>query len=282
MTIEGDPLSKQRPRFNINKNGSVYTPRHTKEAEDTIGWRIKAAYRELFLDEFNQFGVRCFFFCKGYQRRDLDNMCKLIFDACTGIVWKDDSQVIELNSIVLRDSYKPRTELLIYSLGIPSNFKFCKICKKPIRKYKSTKSVFCSVQCTMIHQKTGWNMPCANCGKDEYKPKWKIGPGNKFYCSTTCLKEAKTDLLNCIECGVQFRRPKSLNRAGNKYCSIKCSADYWRKKRTKAAYGKCEDCGGSTSKRTYRKCFACSLTHKSRKFGNGNTEIIESNSIVKL
>jgi len=56
------------------------------------------------------------FFTKTQQRRDIDNMTKLFFDACTGIVWGDDSQVHELICRVVRSDENPRTEVAIYRL----------------------------------------------------------------------------------------------------------------------------------------------------------------------
>ncbi|MBA7630002.1 hypothetical protein ES703_37510 [subsurface metagenome] len=116
LTIPGEPISKQRPRFSINKNGRVYTPRQTRESEEWIGWQIKNAYQGLMPDVDYAFGVRIMFYQSNQQRRDLDNMTKLILDACTRVVWEDDSQVTEIIAHVFRGDDKPRTELCIYSL----------------------------------------------------------------------------------------------------------------------------------------------------------------------
>lgn len=117
MILEGDPVSKQRPRLGFTRKGHAYTPRQTREAEDAIGWQIKLAHRELLVDPDHAFGVRLLFYQANHQRRDIDNMTKLIFDACNGLVWADDSQVVELISHVFRGAEKGQTELCIYSLG---------------------------------------------------------------------------------------------------------------------------------------------------------------------
>lgn len=46
------------------------------------------------------------------RRRDLDNFNKIILDSCTGIIWDDDSQIVEL---VLRKwvGKKAKTEIHI-------------------------------------------------------------------------------------------------------------------------------------------------------------------------
>ena len=65
--------------------------------------------------------VRAVFFCPDNQRRDLDNMFKVIFDCLTKAnVWADDSQVFELNARkILKRDYTNihtagRAELEIY------------------------------------------------------------------------------------------------------------------------------------------------------------------------
>jgi len=116
-TIDGEPISKQRPRMSRAKSGRVYTPKQTRESEEWIGWQIKAAHRELLPDSDTAFGVRVLFYQSNQQRRDLDNMVKLILDACTGLVWQDDSQVWEIIGHVFRDAGVAKTELCIYSLG---------------------------------------------------------------------------------------------------------------------------------------------------------------------
>jgi len=151
-TIEGEPISKQRPRMSKAKSGRVYTPRQTREAEEWIGWQIKAAYRELLLDSDTAFGVRVLFYQSDQQRRDLDNMIKLILDACTGLVWQDDSQVWEIIGHVFRGTGgDPKTELCVYSLGcLNYDTDVCLVCGKRFRTYESWRRQnrrYCSRAC---------------------------------------------------------------------------------------------------------------------------------------
>lgn len=110
LTIDGDPVSKQRPR--IGKAGKAYTPRATKQAESVIAWTIRADSRSM-KPSSGLFSVHVWFFTKDLRRRDIDNLCKTVLDACNGIVWDDDSQVVELHACVERGSPRPRTVLLI-------------------------------------------------------------------------------------------------------------------------------------------------------------------------
>ena len=115
---EGEPLSKQRPRV-VAAHGTTraYTPKQTKDAEDGLRWWIASQNRILFPDADHSFGVRLLFVQGNYHRRDLDNMAKLVFDACTGYVWKDDSQVTEIHARKAVDSKRPCSEIVVYTMG---------------------------------------------------------------------------------------------------------------------------------------------------------------------
>lgn len=51
-----------------------------------------------------------------YKRGDLDNYCKVMFDAMKGLVWLDDSQVVEMHAFRENDKLKPRVEFLVYEV----------------------------------------------------------------------------------------------------------------------------------------------------------------------
>jgi Holliday junction resolvase RusA-like endonuclease len=50
------------------------------------------------------------------RRGDLDNYTKVMFDALKGLVWLDDSQVIEIHSFREDDKLNPRVEFLVYEI----------------------------------------------------------------------------------------------------------------------------------------------------------------------
>lgn len=57
----------------------------------------------------------------GTKRKfDIDNANKLIFDALTGIVYEDDSQIVELTIRKSYDKERPRAELQIFPSVIHS------------------------------------------------------------------------------------------------------------------------------------------------------------------
>ena len=107
----------------------------------------------------------------------------------------------------------------------------------------------------------GHPVMCSVCGIIIYRRAYQIRVNKKsiFFCSEKCHHEGTTDLLVCEECGTEFRRPKSLNRSGKKFCSEPCLISYARKRRAQGAKGVCGDCGGSTTKKKYKRCRACQV-----------------------
>jgi Holliday junction resolvase RusA-like endonuclease len=51
------------------------------------------------------------------KRGDLDNFTKVMFDALKGLVWLDDSQVVEIHSFRADDKQYPRVEFLVYEVN---------------------------------------------------------------------------------------------------------------------------------------------------------------------
>lgn len=265
LTIDGEPVSKQRPRLGFTRKGRAYTPRQTREAEDAIGWQIKSAYRGLLVDPDHAFGIRLLFHQSNYQRRDIDNMTKLVFDACNGIVWADDSQVIELIAHVFRGDEHPCTELCIYSLGIftiPTTT--CLACGKKFRTYASWgKKVYCSRACQIAATRTGILKQCAQCGTTIYRAPHKLKAG-QYFCSLECKHLYGTVEVTCEQCGKVFRRPRSRRKGGRQFCSKICQSNFYRNQHAKHAQGVCIDCGRPTSKKQYQRCRACNAVKDTR------------------
>jgi len=63
----------------------------------------------------NNVGVNFTVF-RPYKRGDLDNFTKVMFDALKGLVWLDDSQVVEIHSFRADDKNNPRVEFLVYEM----------------------------------------------------------------------------------------------------------------------------------------------------------------------
>lgn len=113
LTIPGDPVPKSRPR--AAKNGHVYTPRKTQEAEEAI----RALVREKMAEPYDgPVGLILRFYCATRRRTDGDNLQKLVQDALNKTAITDDSLIEEWCGAVFRraEGQTPRTEVVLYSL----------------------------------------------------------------------------------------------------------------------------------------------------------------------
>lgn len=115
--VDGEPVSKGRPRVGANRN--VYTPDQTEAAEANVAAAFARAYpRWRAVADFT-FGIQATFWCKSFRRRDSDNMLKLVMDGLNHWVWADDAQVIENVVAVHRGADTPRTDIEIWTLPTP-------------------------------------------------------------------------------------------------------------------------------------------------------------------
>jgi Holliday junction resolvase RusA-like endonuclease len=196
-TITGDPISKQRPRIAKNKNGHTYTPTKTHEAEAVIQWSIKARHRQLICDSDSAFSVSLNFHCKNYQRRDVDNMMKLVMDACNGLVWGDDSQVISLYGTVERGSSSPRTEIFIVAeKQMAHPMAKCPVCHKKFKTYPSWPfRIYCSSTCFGLSIRNGARERCTTCRKEIYVRPCERSRNGKEQSNHFCSKECYWDFL---------------------------------------------------------------------------------------
>ncbi len=105
---EGRPIPKARARWSP-RNNRWYTPTTTEKAEEAIAWLFKRALarRQTFKDTV---AIVALFFVATRQRKDLDNLMKLVMDAGNQAqAWKDDSQVVAQAAQLELDIEHPRT-----------------------------------------------------------------------------------------------------------------------------------------------------------------------------
>ena len=265
FTVQGEPVSKSRARF--NRQGPkvrAYTPTASVEAEQVVKWTYRQALgRASTPDERNGFGLACSFYVGKRQRRDADNMIKLVSDALTGVVWKDDSQVTEVSGRLVHGSDEPRTVVEVYlTSDLPDHMRRkCEVCEQEFRTYASwAKKKTCSASCGQKLRDLARERTCQSCG-DTYRAH-SIDDAKSKFCSVNCKNDYATVPLICCVCEKQYRKGRSYVRTGNQFCSEACRADYWREHRRAGARGTCDRCGGPTSKRTYEFCQACRLDVK--------------------
>ena len=131
FTVPGQPVAKARPRFARRGNFvTTYTPEKTANYETTVKIFASAAmvghapinrpvcmmvniYMQIpaSWSKRKQFLANCGMVA-ATKKPDADNILKILKDACNGIVWVDDAQVIEIH-LYKRYSDTPRAEVVI-------------------------------------------------------------------------------------------------------------------------------------------------------------------------
>lgn len=126
--VEGQPVGKARPR--ITRQGRAYTPAKTLEAEDRIRQQARQIMGELkplqgpvYAWLHFHVAIPASWTKKKRQdaaeqrlwpavKPDADNLAKTVLDACNGVVFEDDGQVVEL-TVSKAYSGRPRTTVSI-------------------------------------------------------------------------------------------------------------------------------------------------------------------------
>jgi len=175
LTIKGEPGTKDRARS--TRTGQVYTSNKTRLAEETARWEFRAAGIKLDSDHWLRVEVE--FRCQYSNRKDIDNMCKILLDACNGYVWKDDMQVIELSAKLVRTSDDPGTSLRV--LRLQRKTKDCERCGTILSPGAAR---FCSRGCYDAIQKLGFQATCPQCHKTIYRQRTE--ESKVKFCSQTC------------------------------------------------------------------------------------------------
>lgn len=136
FTYAGAPVAKGRPRFTMaGRFPRSYTPKKTAEYEERIRYRAKRAMDGRAPLEGPLSCSLVFLmpiptsFTKAQRRAsrnglllhakkpDLDNLIKAVLDACNGIVWKDDSQIVNLH-VWKRYADEPGVEIIVEEFRI--------------------------------------------------------------------------------------------------------------------------------------------------------------------
>lgn len=131
FTIPGIPVAKGRPRF--TKSGIAYTPAKTRQYENLVkAEAFQAMEKQPLFENAVEIVIRVFLpipksFSKTKKeqcllwnilpitRPDLDNYIKAVLDGCNKIVFKDDSQIVDIAAQKFY-SDKPRIEVEIIGI----------------------------------------------------------------------------------------------------------------------------------------------------------------------
>ena len=110
--VSGDPIPKERPRWN---GRMTYTPARTRAREQAIATGVQPFIRESGHAEHYRVELR--FYRKTKRSVDLDNLQKLVMDALTaGGVWENDNQVTKMCGEMQWSDPNPRTVIAVYAL----------------------------------------------------------------------------------------------------------------------------------------------------------------------
>lgn len=259
FTIKGEPVSKARPRFtSYGSKTHSYTPEKTLSAERAMAAAFLKACPQKGTDADAAFGVSAHFYNGTRQRRDVDNMLKLVLDGLNKIAWPDDVQVIEVDGA--KSFVKPvdaRTEVTVYSAGrVYRLTKPCEHCGTAFETWPSLidKTHFCSAACRTASRIAARQTVCAQCGETFLRH----GPAAKSrFCSRACSNESRMVTTPCSECGTPVHKRAS-SLGNDNYCTEACGAKASRaRQKVNGGPGPCETCGLAVSRTEYHQCRAC-------------------------
>ena len=134
FTVYGEPVAQGRPRF--ARRGSfvtAYDPKKSRDYKDTV-YSVAVDHRpDKPLDGQLEMTVKIYrSIPKSFSKRkaadavsglirpvtkpDVDNYIKGVKDACKGIIWVDDSQVVTISASKYY-SFNPRVEITVIACG---------------------------------------------------------------------------------------------------------------------------------------------------------------------
>lgn len=137
LTLPGDPTTKARVRF---KGKRGFKDAKTAAAETALQWELRRVGTQP--DRDHLVSVNLAFRMSTGQRADLDNLVKLVLDACNGFAWGDDLQVSEIHATVDRREANPGLDLVITRIA-----RYTADCRGCGRVLARDQRAFCSREC---------------------------------------------------------------------------------------------------------------------------------------
>lgn len=109
IILKGNPVSTNNI-YRYTKYGTYMTEKG-KSLKNDYYYQLKNQYKSTPCLDDVILAVELFF---GDKRiRDIDNYNKIVLDACSGILWIDDSQIQEIKIKKNYDKDNPRIELIL-------------------------------------------------------------------------------------------------------------------------------------------------------------------------
>jgi Holliday junction resolvase RusA-like endonuclease len=117
MTLTFQTLPPSTNHLYQRSGRGVFMLPKVREAKEAIAWEARSQYRGEPLD--GPVRLKIAFHWPDARRRDWDNN-KVLYDACTGILWKDDSQIFEVHLTKGIDRERPRVEMTVEAIDAKS------------------------------------------------------------------------------------------------------------------------------------------------------------------
>lgn len=267
-TLALPPVGKGRPRVTAaeyvqaggkrvrTRKAHAYTPRSTVEYQEHAGWLLRQA--GAVRNDIDDLGIHAAFRVGNRQRKDIDNLLKALLDACNGIVWRDDAQVVTVTTTLTRAAEVPGTDLTVYVVN--RRRRGCLTCGKALTvKQISLGNVYCSPKCYDVVQRKGAYRVCHGCGVQVYRQAGKAD-AQQVFCTPECRDKRRN---RCRAC----EKPTWASKA---FCSTECSEGWHRARPLRSAVvGTCPDCGGPVS-RGGARCRPC--LHAAMRRGDAPTQ----------
>lgn len=111
IILPGAPQSTNHLYKRAGNHPGLYMTSEGKALKVEYQWEAKAQWRRPVFEGDMRVEIKLFF--SDNRRRDWDNWHKISMDALTGIVWRDDSQVVKATVEKCLDPKKPRIEIII-------------------------------------------------------------------------------------------------------------------------------------------------------------------------
>jgi Holliday junction resolvase RusA-like endonuclease len=114
--VSGEPVPKGRPR--MTKTGHVYTPKKTATYERKVALLATIARQGAHRKPFTgPVGISAVFRFGTKRRIDIDNVLKAVLDSLNGILYEDDSQVMEIQVRKVMGSDEPGAHIVVTELN---------------------------------------------------------------------------------------------------------------------------------------------------------------------
>lgn len=111
VEIPGGTRAAARPRFD-SRSGRTHNPRWYNNELERVKWLLTAD-RKLRRPVNGDVIVELQFYRDDRRRVDVDNLVKTMLDAGTGILWRDDDQVVGLHVRKVRGAARARTVMRV-------------------------------------------------------------------------------------------------------------------------------------------------------------------------